>query len=84
MHRVLASFLREKSRLAGEVVEVEHFGAQRAEHAAAVRAVENVLFGYKLDWQDPRNWKLLGRVSPHAVFLGQYSEIGMALLERMG
>ena len=38
MHRVLASFLREKSRLSGESVEVEYFGAQRATHATAVRA----------------------------------------------
>src|ERR1039457_1905085 len=77
MHRVLASFLREKSRLGGEVVEVEHFGPQRAEHAAAVRAVENV-FKYKSDWENPRDWKLLGRVRPHAEFLGKVSEFGLA------
>jgi tetratricopeptide (TPR) repeat protein len=75
MHRLLASFLREKSRLGGEVVEVEHFGGQRAERAAAVRAVENVF--RRKDWQDPWNWKLLGRVRPHAEFLGKVSEFGL-------
>jgi tetratricopeptide (TPR) repeat protein len=79
MHRVLASFLREKSRLGGKVVKVEHFGTQRAAHAAAVRAVESV-FQHKSDWQDPRNWKLLGRVRPHAEFLGTVSEFGLATL----
>jgi hypothetical protein len=76
MHRVLASFLREKSRLLGEVVVVEHFGPQRAEYAAAVRAVGNA-FHYKLNYQDPRNWKVLGRVHPHAEFLGMVSEFGL-------
>jgi hypothetical protein len=77
MHRVLASFLREKSRLAGEVVEIEYFGAHRAEHAVAVRAVDNV-FHYKLDWRDPRDWQLLGRVRQHAEFLIKFSEFGLA------
>jgi tetratricopeptide (TPR) repeat protein len=79
MHRVLASFLREKSRFGGEVVEIEHFGAQRVEHAAAVRAVESV-FRHKLDCQDPRNWKRLGPVRPHAEFLVKFSEFGLATL----
>ena len=77
MHRVLASFLREKSRLGAEMVEAEHFGPQRAEHVAAVRAVENV-FQYKLDWRDPRHWKRLRRVRPHAESLGKVSEFGLA------
>ena len=76
MHRVLASFLREKSRLGGEMVEVEHFSPQRAEYAAAVLAVDDV-FRYKLDCQDPRNWKLLGRVLVHAEFLCKVSELGL-------
>src|ERR1039457_5338003 len=67
MHRVLASFLREKSRLGGEVVEIEHFGAQRAEYAAAVRAVEGV-FRHKLNCRDPRNWVLFAPVRAHAGF----------------
>ena len=79
MHRVLASFLREKSRLGGEIVEVEHVGTQRAEHAVAVRAVQNV-FRYKSDWRSPRDWKLLGRVRPHAEYLGAVSEFGLATL----
>jgi tetratricopeptide (TPR) repeat protein len=79
MHRVLASFLREKSRLGGEVVVVEHFGPQRAEYAAAVRAIESV-FQYKLKWNNPRDWKLLGRVRAHAEFLGEVSEFGLATL----
>jgi tetratricopeptide (TPR) repeat protein len=79
VHRVLASFLREKSRLGGEVVEVEHFGAQRAEYSVAVLAVDNV-FRQKLECRDPRNWKLLGRVRPHAEFLGKVSEFGLATL----
>jgi Flp pilus assembly protein TadD len=78
MHRVLASFLREKSRLGGKVVKVEHFGKQRAEHAAAVRAVGNVF--QRNDCQGPRNWTLLGRVRPHAEFLGMVSEFGLATL----
>jgi tetratricopeptide (TPR) repeat protein len=77
-HRVLASFLREKSRLGKEVTKVKHFGAQRVEHAAAVRAVESV-FQHK-DWRDPRDWKLLGRVRAHAEFLGKVSEFGQATL----
>jgi tetratricopeptide (TPR) repeat protein len=79
MHRVLASFLREKSRLGGKVVEIEHFGGQRVEYAAAVGAVEKV-FQYKTDWQDPRTWKLLGGVRPHAEFLGKVTEFGLATL----
>jgi tetratricopeptide (TPR) repeat protein len=79
MHRVLASFLREKSRLGGELVEVEHFGAQRADYAAAVRAVEKV-FEYKSDLRNPRDWKLLGSVRPHAEFLSRVSEFGLATL----
>jgi hypothetical protein len=78
MHRVLASFLREKSRLDGQEVEVEYFGPQQGEHAAAVGAVESIF--WRKASQDPRNWKLLERVRPHAEFLTKVSEFGLATL----